>query len=136
MLRSSLVALALFAMLAAARPATADEYRGYQPYDRGWFLGHLNYGGYAWRDPAIAGEYARRPDFTQWSGFDKYALRLKAPVYRDPVHCAHRVDIHADSADGYVWPVRKDVTLNPNTVPCLQLDCDDDDPDEDNRSDD
>lgn len=135
MLRSSLVALAVLALL-AAQPAVADEHRGYQPYDDGWFLGYLNSRGHAWRDPAIAGDHARRPDFTQWSGFDKYTLRLKHPSYRDPVHPVHRVSTPALTADGTVWPNRKDIVLNPHTVPCLQLDCDDDDTDEDNRSDD
>jgi hypothetical protein len=132
MTRNLLLACALLALLAAT--AQADPYRGYQKYDDGWFRGHLLYDGFAWRDPAIAGLHARRPDYTKASSFDTYPLRLKFPMYRDPVHPVHRVATPARTPDGYVWPNRRDLHLTGDGVPKLRLD--DDDWDTDNDDDD
>lgn len=130
-MRTSLLALAVLALVAAA--AHADPYRGYMKYDDGWFRGYPGYDGFAWRDPAIAGAYARRPDYTRLSKFDQYPLRLKYPMYRDPVHPVHRVATPANTPDGYVPPIRKDLGLTADGVPALELDEDDGDASEDDE---
>lgn len=104
MARTWLLAAALLMLALSATSASADPARGYVPYD-GWARGEDAYHGFAWRDPAIGGENARRPDFSKWSGFDQYPLRLSYPLYRAPWGCS------------YVWPERKDVHLTACGIP-------------------
>jgi hypothetical protein len=112
MVRTSLLAVALFSVLlsAVAAPASADPARGYVPYD-GWFRGNPTYHGFAWRDPAIGDTSGRRPDFAQWSSFDQYPLRQTYPLYRGRCGTTQ-------------WPVRPDVHLCAAGVPpIVELDC-------------
>lgn len=120
MVRSSLVFALL--VLALVVPAVAGSYesRDYVPYD-GWTRGGDSYHGFVYRDPGLVGTDARRPDFTQWSGFDKSTLRLKYPVYRDPAHPVHRVDMPAGTC--YVQPVRTDIQLYASGVPRIEELC-------------
>lgn len=115
MVRTSLVLFVLL-ILGSLAPASARTYsaRGYVPYD-GWYRGVPSYHGFANRDPQIQCTDARRPDFSQWSSFDQYDLRLKYPLYRDPIHPVHRVATPAGT--GYVWPNRTDVQLSAAGIP-------------------
>ena len=119
MVRAGLLVLALV-LIGMSSPAHADESRGYAPYD-GWFRGGSSYHGFSWRDPRIGGTDARRPDYTLWSGFDKCDLRLKYPLYRDPVHPVWQVATPA--CTGYVWPNRTDIQLCAKGVPAIRECC-------------
>lgn len=122
MVRASLIACVLLMLgtIAIPSPAAAYEARGYVPYD-GWFRGAPSYHGFVWRDPLVAGTDARRPDFTQWSNFDRSELRLKYPLYRDPVHPVHRVATPA--CTGHVHPVRTDILLTAAGIPEISERC-------------
>ena len=121
MFRTSFWVLVLVLGAFASQASAASwESRGYVPYD-GWERGTPAYHGFSWRDPEIGGTDARRPDFTQWSGFDKSDLRLKYPLYRDPVHPVYRVATPAHT--GYVWPNRTDVRLCAAGIPPIEELC-------------